>query len=156
MNQTKMALKRLAMKYFKTLLLGMALTSLIIAPACEKKVEDPVACYTLTIKKEGEILQLNEPYTVDAGREIHFENCGKADFYAFFSGTPGHVWAEFNPSDLTTTGADTGAGGHMNYTYQTPGQYTATFVLTNREVGKASNSRQVTVDYVITVTEAEE
>lgn len=156
MNQTKTALKRLAMKYFKILLLGMAIPSLILAPGCEKKVEDPVACYTLTIKKEGEILQLNEPYTVDAGRNIHFENCGKADFYAFFSGMPGHVWAEFNTGDLTTTGADTGAGGHLDFTYATPGQYTATFVLINREVGNASNSRQVTLDYMITVTEAEE
>jgi hypothetical protein len=144
------------MRYFKTLLCWMVIPSLMLAIGCEKEVEDPLACYTLTIKKEGEIIQLNEPYTVDAGREIHFENCGKADFYAFFSGTPGHVWAEFNPSDLTTTGADTGAGGHMNYTYQETGQYTATFVLTNRQVGDAQDYKQVTVDYVITVTEAEE
>lgn len=154
MKQTKMALKRLAMKNLKNLILWMVVPSLMFAPACEKKVEDPVACYTLTIKKEGEILTLTEPYSVDAGRDIHFENCGKADFYAFFNGTPGHIWAEFNPSDLTTTGGDTGAGGHVNMTYQTPGQYTATFVLTNRQVGDPSNSKQVTVDYVITVTEA--
>jgi len=134
----------------------MVIPSLMLATGCEKKVEDPVACYKLSIKKEGEIIVLSEPYSVDAGREIHFENCGKADFYAFFSGTPGHVWAEFNPSDLTTTGADTGAGGHMNYTYQTPGQYNATFVLTNRQVGDAQDYKQVTVDYLITVTEAEE
>jgi hypothetical protein len=154
MNKTNMAIKRLAMKNLKNLILWMVVPSLMFAPACEKKVEDPVGCYTLTIKKEGEILTLTEPYTVDAGRAIHFENCGKADFYACFNGTPGHVWAEFNPSDLTTTGADTQAGGHIDITYLTPGQYTATFVLTNRQVGDPSNAKQVTVDYVITVTEA--
>jgi hypothetical protein len=129
---------------------------LIVAAACEKKLEDPVACYKLTIKKEGEILDLSKPFTVDAGRSISFENCGKADFYSFFSGTPGHVWEDFkDPSDVTTVGTDTKSGGHIDYTYQTPGQYTATMVLTNREVKNPGNSRQIALNFEITVTEAE-
>jgi hypothetical protein len=128
-----------------------------ITPACEKDIEDPAACYKLSIKKEGEILVLTEPYTVDAGRSITFENCGKADFYSFFSGTPGHIWEDFNdPSDTETKGADTKSDGSFNYTYQDPGQYNATVVLTNREVKNASNYRQVTLVLVINVTEAEE
>lgn len=135
----------------------MAVPLFITTPACEEDVEDPAACYELSIKKEGEVLVLTEPYTVDAGRSIQIENCGKADFYSFFSGTPGHVWADFNnPSDTETVGADTKSGGSIDYTYSTPGQYTATMVLTNREVNNASNYRQVALDLVFTVTEAEE
>lgn len=135
----------------------MVVPALILLLACEKKVEDPVACYKLSIKKGGEVLVLTEPYTVDAGRSIEFKNCGKADFYSFFSGTPGHVWEDFNnPSDTETVGTDTKSGGDINYTYQTPGQYTATMVLTNREIINASNYKQVALKFAITVTEAEE
>jgi hypothetical protein len=145
------------MRNFKIILLLIMVPLFFIAPACEKAVEDPLACYKLSIKKEGEVLVLTEPYTVDAGRSIQFENCGKADFYSFFSGTPGNVWADFNnPSDTETVGVDTKSDGSIDYTYSTPGQYTATMVLTNREVKNASNYRQVALDFVITVTEAEE
>ena len=129
---------------------------LILASSCESKLEDPVACYELSIKKEGQVLILTAPYTVDAGRSITFSNCGKADFYSFFSGTPGHVWADFNdPSNTTTTGGDTKADGSINYTYQDPGNYTATLVLTNRKVGASSEYKQLTVNFEIMVTEAE-
>jgi hypothetical protein len=135
----------------------MVIPSLMLATGCEKKVEDPVACYKLSIKKEGEIIELTEPYSVDAGREIQFENCGKADFYSFFSGTPGNAWADFiDPSNTTTVGTDTRAGGDINYTYQTTGQYTATMVLTNRKVGDPYDYKQVTMNFEITVTESEE
>jgi len=142
------------MRNFKIILLLIVVPLFFMTTACEKAVEDPVGCYELSIKKEGEVLVLTEPYTVDAGRSIQFENCGKADFYAFFSGTPGHVWADFNnPSDTETVGGDTKTDGSIDYTYQTPGQYTATMVLTNREVKNASNLRQVAHDLQITVTE---
>lgn len=134
----------------------MTVPLFIFITACEKKIEDPVACYKLSIKKEGEILELTKPFTVDAGRSIQFENCGKADFYAFFSGTPGHVWEDFNdPSDTETVGIDTKSGGDIDYTYQTPGQYTATMVLTNREIKNPGNYRQTALNFEITVTEAE-
>jgi hypothetical protein len=94
---------------------------------------------------------------VDAGRTIDFENCGYADFYAFFSGRPGHVYSEFiDPADSTTTGGDTQAGGDFSFTYQEPGVFTATILLTNREVGNPGNYRQIPLDLVITVTEPEE
>ena len=129
----------------------------MIASACEKAIEDPQVCYTLTIKKDLETITLTEPYTVDAGRAIVFKNCGYADFYSYFSGTSGHVYAEFiDPSDLTTVGQDTQARGELTISYQTPGQYVFTMVLTNREVGKPDNYRQIPVDFVFTVTEAEE
>lgn len=135
----------------------MMLPLIFVASACEKAVEDPDVCYTLSIKKDLETIILTEPYTVDAGRAIVFENCGIADFYAYFSGTPGHVYSEFlDPSDLTTVGADTQAGGNLTFTYQTPGQYTFTMLLTNREVGNPGNYKQVPVDFEITVTEPEE
>ena len=142
------------MRNSKIILLLIVVPLFIIATACEKAVEDPVGCYELSIKKEGEVLVLTEPYTVDAGRSIHFKSCGNADFYAFFSGTPGHVWADFNnPSDTETVGSDTKSDGSIDYTYQTAGQYTATMVLTNREVKNASNFRQQALDLLITVTE---
>ena len=120
-------------------------------------MEDPDACYELSIKKQGEVIILTPPYTVDAGRLILFENCGYADFYSFFSGIPGHVWAEFdNPSDTTTTGGETLPGGDKEYAYQTPGEYTATIVLTNRQVGDPYNFKEVTMDFVFTITEPEE
>lgn len=125
--------------------------------ACEKEVEDPEACYTLTIKKEGEVIELADPYTVDAGRAIQFTNCGHADFYAYFAGTPGHIWSDFTgQDDLSTTGSDTNSTGDFSITYSNTGTYTATVVLTNRQVGDSYNYKQVAVDFVITVTEAEE
>jgi hypothetical protein len=145
------------MKKIKIILLLMLVPLFFIAPACEKNIEDPASCYSLAIKKEGEILELTVPYTVDAGREIQFINCGKADFYAFFSGTPGHIWSEFiDPANTTTTGGDTKPGGNVNYAYQDVGEYTATIVLTNRTVENPKDSRQVTMDLLITVTEPEE
>ena len=138
-------------------LIFMAFLLIAVTPACEKDLEDPDACYTLTIKKEGEFIVLTEPYSVDAGRSIQFENCGRADFYSFFSGTPGQVWADYkNPSDTATVGADSQPGGNLKYAYQVPGQYTATIVLTNRQVGDPYNSKQIALDFVITVTEPEE
>ncbi len=101
------------MRNSKIILLLIVVPLFIIATACEKAVEDPVGCYELSIKKEGEVLVLTEPYTVDAGRSIHFKSCGNADFYAFFSGTPGHIWSEFiDPANTTTTGGDTKPGGN--------------------------------------------
>ena len=157
MNYLKMPSKCLTMRNLKILLWLIVVPMFIISPACEKKkVEDPVACYELTIKKEGEVIVLTEPYTVDANREIQFTNCGKADFYAFFSGIPGQIWSEFNPADKTTVGGDTKPGGNVNYTYQNTGEYTATIVLTNRQVGDPYNNKQRTMDFFITVTEPEE
>ncbi len=97
----------------KTLLL-MMVPLILFASACEKAVEDPDVCYTLTIKKDLEFITLTEPFKVDAGRAIVFENCGMADFYSYFSGTPGHVYSEFtDPSDVTTSGGDTQARGKL-------------------------------------------
>lgn len=144
------------MRQMRTFLL-MVVPLMLIATACEKAVDDPDVCYTLTIKKDLETITLTEPYTVDAGRAIVFDNCGMADFYSYFSGEPGHIYTEFiDPSDLTTVGADTQAGGNLTYTYQTPGQYVFTMLLTNREVGNPGNFNQVSVDFVFTVTEPEE
>jgi hypothetical protein len=143
------------MRYFKALFLWMVLPSLLIAPGCEDSFTDPEICYQLSIKKEGEILQLTPPYTVDAGRQISFTNCGKADFYAFFSGTPGHVWEDFNnPADTVTVGSDTKADGSIDYTYQNPGTYTATFVLNNRKFKEPLTTKQGILELAIEVTEA--
>jgi len=142
------------MRNLKIILLLTVLPLLFIAPACEKEVEEPDGCYTLSIKKEGEIVVLTEPYSVKTGVGISFENCGKADFYAFFSGTPGHVYAEFiNQADLSTTGTDTNSNGDISYTYSIPGQYTATVLLTNRAVGDPYNIKQLVLNFEITVTE---
>ena len=130
---------------------------LIIVPACEKEVEEPDGCYTLTVKREGEIITLSDPYTVEAGEAISFTNCGKADFYAFFSGEPGHVYSDFtNPSDTITTGTDTNSSGDVSVTYSTPGQYTATILLTNRAVGDPDNIKQLAMNFEITVNEPTE
>jgi len=130
---------------------------LIIAPACEKEVEEPDGCYTLTVKREGEIVTLTEPYTVEAGEGITFTNCGYADFYSFFSGNPGHVYAEFtDPADTTTTGTDTNSSGDVSVTYSEIGQYTATILLTNRAVGDPDNVKQLAMNFEITVNEPTE
>jgi len=145
------------MRKLKLILLLMVIPMFFITPACEEDIEDPDACYELTIKKEGEIIILTPPYTIDAGRKIIFENCGYADFYSFFNGTPGHVWAEYqDPTDTLTTGGETLPGGDIEYTYLYPGDYTATMVLTNRQVGDPYNIKQVTMEFVFTITEPEE
>lgn len=132
----------------------MVFPVLFTAPACEKEVEEPDACYTLSIKKEGEVVILTEPYSVEAGNKISFENCGHADFYAFFSGTPGHIYADYtDPADTITTGSDTNATGDVSVTYNDPGQYTATILLSNRAVGDPYNAKQVAMNFDITVTE---
>lgn len=142
------------MRKFKFILLLAAFSLLFIAPACEKDVEDPEGCYTLTVKREGELIMLTQPYTVAAGEGINFTNCGHADFYSFFSGTPGHVYSEFtNPADTTTTGTDTNSSGDVSVTYSETGQYTATILLTNRAVGDPDNMKQLAMNFEITVTE---
>ena len=142
------------MRKFRISFLLAALLLLVIAPACEKEVEAPDGCYTLSIKKEGEVVNLSEPYTVEAGTAIAFTNCGKADFYSFFSGNPGHVYAEYiDPADTITTGTDTNSSGDLSVTYADPGQYTATILMTNRAVGDPDNIKQLAMNFEITVTE---
>jgi len=142
------------MRNFNFFLLLVTGLLFLVIQACEKEVEEPDGCYTLSIKKEGEIITLTEPYTVEAGFSISFENCGQADFYAFFSGTTGHVYADFiDPADTTTTGTDTNVTGDVSVTYSTPGEYTATMLLTNRQVGDPYNYKQLVMNFNITVTE---
>ncbi len=142
------------MRKLRISFLLMVFSLLVIFPACEKEVEDPDGCYTLSIKKEGEIVILTEPYTVEAGTAISFNNCGKADFYSFFSGNPGHIYAEYiDPADSTTTGTDTNAIGDVSVTYSTPGQYTATILMTNRAISDPDNIKQLVMNFEITVEE---
>ena len=141
----------------KFIFLLMVLSFLFSLSGCEKEVEAPDGCYTLTIKKEGEVVTLSEPYTVEAGVAIAFINCGKADFYSFFSGTSRHVYAEhIDPADTTTTGTDTNSSGDVSVTYSDPGQFTATILLINREVADPDNIKQLAMNFEITVTEPAE
>ena len=135
----------------------MALPILVTLAGCEKDVAEPEGCYTLSVKKEGVVVFLTEPYTVEAGLSISFENCGKADFYSFFPGTPGHVYSEYiDPEDTTTTGQDTNTSGDISVTYSNPGDYLATMLLTNREVGNPDNYTELVMNFTIKVTEPAE
>lgn len=125
---------------------------LFAATSCTDVVEEPVLCYNLIIEQGGEEIVLKEPFTVVAGQTIEFTNCGLADFYSFFPGTPLNSWSEYkDQNDLSIKGLDTN-GGDISYAYEIPGTYTATMVLTNRQVSDPTNSKQLTKDFVITVT----
>ena len=142
------------MKKFKIIFLLTVIPILFYSTGCEKEIEEPDGCYTLSIKQDGEIVILTEPYSVEAGVSIFFENCGMADFYSFFSGKPGHVYAEYtNPADTTSTGVDTNSTGDVSVSYPDAGEYTATMLLTNRTVGDPHNAKQVAMNFDITVTE---
>lgn len=124
---------------------------------CDEELETPEACYTLKITVEGERIELTTPYTVEAGQEITFSNCGDADYYSFFSGVEGASWAEYNdPANVSAKGSDTNPSGNVNQTYSEPGQYVATIVLTNRSIEDPKTFKQEVINFDITVTEATE
>lgn len=128
----------------------------LILPACEKEIENPEACYILTVKSADGTIVLEAPYIVDVKQVIDFKSCGTADYYAFFSGAPGNIWSEYtNPADSTTIGADTNSNGDFTFAYPISGNYTVTVVLTNRKFKDPHNYKQVTIDFAIQVKEPE-
>jgi len=144
------------MRKEKSILIGILIALIVAVPGCKKELESPTACYTVRVKSADGTKIISEPYIVETNEDIEFDNCGAADYYAYFSGKPGSIWAEFqDPNDFTTEGTDTNPFGGFIIKYPNPGTYTVTIVLTNREVKNPSNSRQVTIDYEIKVVEPE-
>jgi hypothetical protein len=140
------------MRKEKSILIGILIALIVVIPGCKKELESPVACYTLRVKTADGTKILNAPYIVEAKQEIEFDNCGAADYYSYFTGKPGSIWTAFqDPGDSTTEGSDTNPFGGFYITYQTPGIYTATVVLTNREVKNPANLKQLTIDFEIEV-----
>ena len=140
------------MRKEKSILIGILIALIVSLNGCKKELESPDACYTLRIRTEDGTKIVSSPFVVETNQEIEFDNCGAADYYSYFSGKPGSIWADFqDPNDVTTVGSDTNPYGGFYIEYQTPGTYTATVVLTNREVKKPSNFKHVTIDFEITV-----
>jgi hypothetical protein len=140
------------MRKEKSILIGILIALIFVIPGCKKEIESPTACYTLRAKTADGTKILSAPYVVEAKQEIEFDNCGAADYFAYFTGKPESKWVNFqDPNDSTTVGYDTNPYGGFYITYQTPGTYTATVVLTNREPKNPSNSKQVTIDFEIEV-----
>lgn len=145
------------MKKLKLILILFCFITNLSFWGCDEDLETPDACYTLWITVEGEQVELTAPYTIEAGQEIAFSNCGDADFYSFFSGLGGESWAEFNdPANATVTGSDTDPSGNVDCTYSEPGQYVATIVLINRSIEDPTNYKQEVINFDITVTEVTE
>lgn len=140
------------MRKMNSILTGILIAVLFMLSGCNKEIEDPIPCYTLKVKGADGTKILSPPYVVEAKQEIEFDNCGAADYYAYFSGKPESVWTDFqDPNDHTTSGSDTNPYGGFFITYPTPGTYIVTVVLTNREVKNPSNFKQVTIDFEIVV-----
>jgi hypothetical protein len=140
------------MRKEKSILIGILVALLVVIPGCKEELESPTVCYTLRVKSADGTKIMSEPYVVETNEEIEFDNCGSADYFAYFSGKPGSIYADFlDPNDFTTEGTDTNPYGGFFIKYPDPGTYTVTIVLTNREVKNPTNSKMVTVDYEITV-----
>ncbi len=140
------------MRKEKSILIGILIVFIVAIPGCKMEIENPTACYTLKVQGEDGTKIISAPFIVKVDEAIEFDNCGAAEYYAFFSGKQGSIWADYlDPDDLTTEGSDTNPYGDFYITYQTPGTYTATVVLTNREVKNPSNLKQVTMDFEIEV-----
>jgi hypothetical protein len=140
------------MRKEKSILIGILIALIIVIPGCKKELESPTACYTLKVKTADGTKIISAPYVVEAKQEIEFDNCGAADYYSYFTGMPESIWADFqDPADSTTEGSDTNPYGGFYITYKNPGTYTATVVLTNREVKNPKNQKMVTIDFVIEV-----
>jgi hypothetical protein len=144
------------MRKEKSILIGILIALIVVLPGCKKEIENPTACYTLKAKTPDGTKIMSAPYIVEAKQEIEFDNCGAADYFSYFSGKPGSIWAEFqDPYDSTTVGTDTNPFGGFFISYPDPGTYTLTIVLTNREVKNPANFKQVTIDYEIQVVDPE-
>jgi hypothetical protein len=140
------------MRKEKSFLFQILIVFILLLSSCKKEVEIPTGCYTIQINTENGRVTLKEPYVVTTNQDVEFYNCGRADFYAVFSGKPGSIWREYmDPADSTSVGADANLNGNFNVTYQTPGDYTLTVVLTNRMPKDPSNFKQLTMDFNIKV-----
>lgn len=140
------------MRKEKSILLGILIVLTMVITGCKKEIEDPEVHYIVQIRNVDGVQTLSEPYKVTAKQVIEFYNQGTADFYSYFSGKPGNVWAEYSdPSDLTTVGEDTDEKGNFSVTYQTPGKYTLTVVFTNRKSKNPSDFKQATQNFEIEV-----
>jgi hypothetical protein len=144
------------MRKEKSILIGILIALTVMIPGCKEELESPAVCYTLKVNSADGTKIMAEPYVVGTNEEIEFDNCGNADYFAYFSGKPGSIYSDFlDPNDSTTEGTDTNPYGGFFIKYPDPGTYTVTVVLTNREVKNPANSRMVTVDYVIKVVAPE-
>jgi hypothetical protein len=144
------------MRKEKSILIGILIALIVGIPGCKEELESPKVCYTLRVKSADGTKIMAEPYIVETNEDIEFDNCGAADYFAYFSGKPGSIWADFqDPNDSTTKGTDTNPYGGFVIKYSDPGTYTVTVVLTNREVKNPTNSRMVTVDFEIKVVAPE-
>jgi len=142
------------MRIKKCILLLIVSIFIFSISGCKSGIESPEACFTLKIKKADKIIELAEPYIVEVGQVIEFYNCGIADYYSFFSGMPGSVWADYiNSADSTNSGMDTNPNGDFSFSYTSPGNYTTTVVLTNRTVKEPHNYKQLNINFAIKVIE---